>query len=200
MIRILLVEDQQLISGALAALLDLEEDLEVVGTAPNGRAALASMTEQHVDVVVTDIEMPEMNGLELAAAVRSRHPGTRVVVLTTFARVGYLQRAMESGADAYLLKDGPTKSLAAAIRDATRGIKTVDPQLAAKAVAHTDPLSHREKQVLRRCEDGVSTRAMANDLNLSEGTVRNYLSSAMGKLDASTRVEAAAKARANGWL
>lgn len=200
MIRILLVEDQELIAGALAALLDLEADLQVAGRAEDGRQALEWLATHEVDVLVTDVEMPHMNGLELAAAVRRRKPGMKVVVLTTFARVGYLQRAMESGADAFLLKDGPTRSLAAAIRGVMAGAKIVDPELAAKAFTESDPLSHREKQVLRASESGKTTRDMAVDLNLSQGTVRNYLSSAIGKLDAANRFEAAKLARSKGWL
>ena len=200
MIRILLVEDQELIAGALAALLDLEPDLEVVGRSEDGRVALEWLSGNTADVVVTDVEMPHMNGLELAAAVRRRSPSTKIVVLTTFARVGYLQRAMESGADAYLLKDGPTRSLAAAIRGVMTGAKIVDPELAAKAFTESDPLSHREKQVLRASESGQSTKAIAAQLNLSEGTIRNYVSSAIGKLEAPNRFEAAKRARAKGWL
>ena len=151
-------------------------------------------------MLVTDIEMPEMNGLELCAAVRTRFPRMKVIVLTTFARAGYLKRAMESGADGYLLKDGPAQSLGAAIRNVAAGGKIVDPQLAAEAWGEPDPLNHRERQVLRHSEAGISTKQMATELNLSEGTVRNYLSSAMGKLEAGNRVEAARKAREKGWI
>ncbi len=200
MTRILLVEDQELISSALAALLDLEDDFEVVGRAPDGREALRQLEGLEVDVVVTDVEMPHMSGLDLAGAMRTRFPAVKVVMLTTFARVGYLQRAMESGADAYLLKDGPTRSLSAAIRGVMAGAKIIDPELAARAFVESDPLSHREKQVLRFSEAGSSTREMAQRLNLSEGTVRNYLSSAMGKLEAGTRFEAAQIARKKGWI
>lgn len=200
MIDVLLVEDQGLVLGALAALLELEGDLRVAARAEDGRAALEQLERERVDVVVTDIEMPRMNGLELCAAVRSRHPGTRVVVLTTFARPGYLQRAMESGAHAYLLKDGPAQSLAAAIRSVVAGGKVIDPQLAAEAWSEPDPLSHRERQVLRHAEAGLSSKQIARELELSEGTVRNYLSSAIGKLEARNRTEAASKARAKGWI
>lgn len=198
--RVLVVEDQTLVLGALAALLELEGDICVVARAGDGRDALLRLAEHEVDVVVSDIEMPNLNGLELCAAVRSRHPTTRVVVLTTFARPGYLQRAMESGASAYLLKDGPAQSLAAAIRSVCAGGKVIDPQLAAEAWSEPDPLSHRERQVLRHAEAGRSSKDIADQLGLSEGTVRNYLSSAMGKLDARNRIEAATKARAKGWL
>jgi len=187
MIRVLLVEDQALVLGALTALLELEGDLCVVAQACDGLEGLEKLDQQPVDIVVTDIEMPRMNGLELCAAVRSVHPSARVVVLTTFARPGYLQRAMESGAHAYLLKDGPAQSLAAAIRSVHAGGKVVDPQLAAEAWSEPDPLSHRERQVLRHAEEGLSTRQSAQQLELSEGTVRNYLLSAIGKLDAGSR-------------
>lgn len=159
------------------------------------------MLEQHpVDIVVTDIEMPVMTGLELCAAIGRRHPEIRVVVLTTFARAGYLQRATEAGAHAYLLKDAPARSLADAIRSVRAGHRVIDPQLAAQARAEPDPLTHRERQVLRRAETGATTDQIAQALALSEGTVRNYLSSAIGKLGARNRAEAAGRARDKGWL
>ncbi|MCX4239275.1 response regulator transcription factor [Paraliomyxa miuraensis] len=200
MIRVMLTEDQELVLGALAALLELEGDLSVVARARDGRDALEQLGRCEVDVLVTDIEMPRMNGLELSAAVRARHPSVKVVVLTTFARPGYLKRAMESGAHAYLLKDGPAQSLAAAIRSVVAGGKVVDPQLAAEAWSESDPLSHREKQVLRHSEAGLTTKQISTELDLSEGTVRNYLSSAIGKLEAANRFEAASRARSKGWL
>lgn len=200
MIRVLLVEDQTLVLGALAALLEIESDLEVVAQASDGRAALKRVREGGVDVVVTDIEMPELGGLELCAAIKSHAPEIKVVVLTTFARSGYFRRAMEAGASAYLLKDGPVSSLAGAIRGANAGQRIVDPELAAEAWSEPDPLTLRERQVLRLAEKGTSTAQIADELQLSEGTVRNYLSSAMTKLDAKTRTEAAARARDKGWL
>lgn len=200
MIRVMLVEDQGMVLGALSALLELESGLTVVAQASDGRQALAKLPETSPQVVVTDIEMPGMGGLELCAAVRRQHADVKVVVLTTFARAGYLQRAMASGADAYLLKDGPASSLAAAIRSVMAGSKVVDPQLAAEAWSQPDPLTLREKQVLRASEEGLTTRQMAEQLGLSQGTVRNYLSSAMGKLEAGTRFEAATRARQKGWL
>ncbi|MCA9719606.1 MAG: response regulator transcription factor [Myxococcales bacterium] len=200
MITVLLVEDQELVRGALAALLELEGDLSVVACAGDGREALDQLARRRADVVVTDIEMPRVGGLELCAAVRARYPEVKLVVLTTFARAGYLQRAMESGAHAYLLKDGPAQSLAAAIRSVVAGGKIVDPALAAEAWSEPDPLNHRERQVLRHAESGLSTRQIADALALTPGTVRNYLSSAIGKLGAANRTEAARAARRKGWL
>ncbi len=200
MIRVMLVEDQALVLGALAALLEIEGDLSVVACVADGRAALDRLAEGGIDVVVTDIEMPRMNGLELCAAVKQRAPEVKVVVLTTFARSGYLRRALEAGAAGYLLKDGPASSLAAAIRGSSAGQRIVDPELAAEACAEPDPLTHRERQVLRLAEKGRATGEIADALDLSEGTVRNYLSSAITKLEARSRAEAAAKAREKGWL
>lgn len=200
MIRVLLIEDQEMIRGALSALLELESDITVVAQACDGQAAMQLLAQTPLDVVVTDVEMPRMNGLELCAAIRVRYPSIRVVVLTTFARAGYLARAMESGAYAYLLKDGPSQGLATAIRTVAAGNKVVDPQLAAEAWSERDPLNRRERQVLSHAEAGLSTRQIAQDLELSQGTVRNYLSSAISKLNSSNRFEAAKKARNKGWL
>lgn len=200
MISVLLVEDQEMVRGALSALLETESDLRVVGTAGDGRAALRWLAEHDADVLVTDIEMPTMNGLSLCAAARRARPGLHVVILTTFARAGYFRRAMEAGASAYLLKDAPATTLAAAIRSAKTGQKVIDPELAAEAWSDPDPLTHRERQVLRHAEAGAATDAIAGALGLSEGTVRNYLSSAIGKIGSRNRTEAAAKARSKGWL
>lgn len=199
-IRVMLVEDQEMVRGALSALLETECDLEVVETAADGHIALHKLTAVEVDVLVTDIEMPELGGLELCAAARRSHPGLRVVILTTFARAGYFRRAMEAGASGYLLKDAPASALAAAIRAAHAGRKVIDPDLAAEAWSDPDPLTSRERQVLRHAERGASTTAIATQMGLSEGTIRNYLSSAIGKVKARNRTEAAAIARAKGWL
>jgi two-component system response regulator DesR len=199
-IAVMLVEDQAMVRGALAALLEIEDDLDVVAQAADGREALQRLGQGGIDVVVTDIEMPAMNGLELSAAIRRAHPGVKVVVLTTFARAGYFRRAMEGGAAGYLLKDAPATALADAIRRIHAGQRVVDPELAAEAWAEPDPLTHRERQVLRLVEHGRPTAEIAQELSLSEGTVRNYLSSAITKLDASGRSDAAAKARSRGCL
>ncbi len=200
MTRVALVEGPGMVLGALAALLDSEPDIEVVFQASDPADAIAQLECQPIDVLVTDVEMPGMTGLELCHRVRTKWPRTRVVILTTFARSGYFKRAMESGASAYLLKDAPVESLAEAIRAARQGQRVVDPELAAEAWADPDSLTTREKEVLRLAERGASTQAISAALKLSEGTVRNYLSKAIAKLDADNRAEAAAKARAVGWL
>jgi len=200
-IEVLLVEDQGMVLGALAALLNTEPDITVAGTASNGRAALDLITKKPPQVLVTDIEMPQMTGLELAAAVKERFPKTRVVILTTFARPGYLRRALDAGAQGYLLKDRPAAELAEAIRRVHRGLRVVDPDLATEAwTADPDPLTDRERQILQRAGDGMSTADVARELGLSEGTVRNYLSESIAKLGVSNRIEAARLARSKGWL
>ena len=200
-IRVALAEDQTMVLGALAALLDLEPDISVVAQSANGRDALAAVTRLAPDVLVTDIEMPHMTGLELAATLRETHPSTRTIILTTFARPGYLRRAMDAGARGYLLKDRPAKELADAVRRVHRGLRVVDPELATEAWnAELDPLTDRERQILQRAGDGRSSTEIANELHLSEGTVRNYLSEAIAKLGASNRVDAARIARTKGWL
>lgn len=200
MIRVLLAEDQAMVLGALAALLEIESDLQVVGRAANGREALALARSAKPDVIVTDIEMPEMTGLELSNAVKTAGLSARVVILTTFARPGYLRRALEAGASAYLLKDTPSDQLADAIRRVHAGTRVIDPALAAEAWSEADPLTDRERQVLRLAADGLSSPDIAAALSLTEGTVRNYLSEAISKLGARNRVEAANLARAKGWL
>ncbi|HEX2641770.1 MAG TPA: response regulator transcription factor [Thermoanaerobaculia bacterium] len=201
MIRVLLAEDQTLVLGALAALLELEPDIEVAGRARDGREALRLAAELDPDVVLTDIEMPSMTGLELAAELRRQGRRARVVILTTFARSGYLRRALDAGAMGYLLKDSPAERLAESIRRVHAGLRSVDPELAAEAWAEPDPLTDRERQVLRLAgEEGFATARIASEIHLAEGTVRNYLSEAISKLGAANRVEAARIARQRGWL
>ncbi len=200
-IRVIVAEDQAMVLGALAALLETEPDITVCGRAANGREALTAIARQKPDVLVTDIEMPEMTGLTLAGEVRDRHPQTRVVILTTFARPGYLRRALDAGAKGYLLKDRPAAELAEAVRRVHRGLRVVDPDLAAEAWdSGADPLTERERQILWRAGEGKSSLDIAEELHLSEGTVRNYLSEAISKLGAANRVDAARIARAKGWL
>jgi two-component system response regulator DesR len=199
-IRVLLAEDQSMVLGALSALLSLEDDLSVVGTATDGEAALELVRTLLPDVLVTDIEMPRLSGLDLAARVREECPTVRVIIVTTFARSGYLRRAMDAGARGYLLKDAPATQLAEAIRRVQAGGRAIAPALAESAWDDPDPLTERERQVLREAESGTSTTAIAARLGLSEGTVRNYLSEAISKLGAANRAEAARRAREKGWL
>jgi two-component system response regulator DesR len=197
-IRVVLAEDQEMVLGALAALLEMEGDIAVVAQARNGRQAVEAVRKHQPDVLITDIEMPEMTGLDAAAAIKGG--STRVVMVTTFARPGYLRRAMDAGASAYLLKARPATELANAVRKVHQGQRVIDPELAAEAWAEADPLTDRERQVLRLAADGVKTEDVAKKLNLSAGTVRNYLSEAIDKLGAGNRIEAARIARAKGWL
>jgi two-component system response regulator DesR len=200
-IRVLLAEDQTMVRGALAALLEMEPDIHVVAQAGNGREAERLTRELKPDVAVTDIEMPEWTGLEFASALKENNSKTRVIILTTFARPGYLRRALESGARGYLLKDRPATELAQAIRRVHSGLRAIDPGLAAEAwSAEADPLNDRERQILQRAGDGRSSAEIATELRLSEGTVRNYLSEAIAKLGAANRVDAARIARQRGWL
>jgi two-component system, NarL family, response regulator DesR len=199
-IRVVIAEDQGMVLGALAALLEIEGDIAVVARSRNGKEALQAVLEHKPDVFITDIEMPEMTGLDVAAELKRRRTATRVMILTTFARAGYLRRALEAGASAYLLKDMRAEELAEAVRRVHRGLRVIDPELAAEAWVEADPLTDRERQVLRLAGDGLASSEIASQLNLSEGTVRNYLSEAISKLGAANRVEAARIARTKGWL
>jgi two-component system response regulator DesR len=199
-IRVLIAEDQTMILGALAALLDIEDDLQVVGQASSGTEALDLVLRERPDVLLTDIEMPGLTGLDLAAELKARGSKAKIIILTTFARPGYLRRALDVGASGYLLKDAPSAQLAEAIRRVAAGGRAVDPTLAAEAWSEPDPLTDRERQVLRLSDQGLSGDAIAGQLKLSEGTVRNYLSEAIGKLGARNRAEAARLARQKGWL
>ena len=199
-ISVLLAEDQRMVLGALGTLLGLEPDLDVVGSAADGDDALRLICSLRPDVLVTDIEMPGRTGLDLAAEIRRRGLPTRVVILTTFARSGYLRRALDAGAVGYLLKDAPSSTLAAAIRTVHAGGRAIDPELAADAWSEPDPLTDRERQVLRLAGDGLTNADIAGRLHLSEGTVRNYLSEATHKLGATNRISAARRAREQGWL
>jgi two-component system, NarL family, response regulator DesR len=200
MIKILVAEDQAMVLGALTALLEIESDLEVVAQARTGSDALDLALRHKPHVVVTDIEMPGMTGLDLAAELRSRGSAARIIILTTFARPGYLRRALEVGASGYLLKDAPSAQLADAIRRVAAGGRAIDPTLATEAWTEQDPLTERERQVLRLADEGLAGAEIAQRLKLSEGTVRNYLSESIGKLGARNRMEAARLARQKGWL
>ena len=200
MIRILLAEDQALLRGALAALLALESDIDVVGSAADGEAAWRELQRLKPDVLVTDIEMPGLTGLELAQRIARHELPIKVVIVTTFARAGFLRRALDAGVRGYLLKDAPAEQLAEAIRNVQRGCRAIDPQLAIDAWGEADPLSDRERQALRLAGEGLSAGEIAQQLNLSHGTVRNYLSEAIGKLGVGNRIEAYRLARQKGWL
>jgi two-component system response regulator DesR len=200
-IRVLLAEDQTLVRGALRALLDLEEDIEVVAEVGRGDQVLAAAREHRPDVALLDIEMPGRDGIEAARELAAALPQVRAVVLTTFGRPGFLRRAMEVGAAGFLVKDSPVAELARAIRAVVAGERVIDRDLAAAALAlGATPLSAREADVLRAAADGATVADIAGRLFLSEGTVRNYLSSAIGKTGARTRVEAARVAQEKGWL
>jgi two-component system, NarL family, response regulator DesR len=200
-IRVLIAEDQTMVRGALRALLDLEEDLEVVAEVGRGDVVVEAAREHCPDVALLDIEMPGLDGIEAARALASALPEVRAVVLTTFGRPGFLRRAMEVGAAGFLVKDAPVAELARAIRAVVAGERVIDRDLAAAALAiGATPLSAREADVLRAAADGATVADIAVRLFLSEGTVRNYLSSAIGKTGARTRVEAARVAAEKGWL
>jgi two-component system, NarL family, response regulator DesR len=200
MIRVVLAEDQAMVRGALSALLKLEADLDVVGCAADGEEAWALVQTEKPDMLVTDIEMPKLTGLELAQRIRDRGIECKVIILTTFARPGFLRRALDAGVGGYLLKDAPAEQLAEAIRKVHRGGRAIDPQLALEAWSGDDPLNDRERQVLRLAGEGLSAGDIAEQLHLSQGTVRNYLSEAIGKLGVGNRIEAYRLARQKGWL
>ncbi|MGB4858539.1 MAG: response regulator transcription factor [Dokdonella sp.] len=201
MIRVVLAEDQAMVRGALSALLNLESDIEVVGEAADGEIAWRELQRCKPDVLVTDIEMPGLTGLELAQRIQ-RHDeiACKVVIVTTFARAGFLRRALDAGVSGYLLKDAPADQLAEALRSVHRGGRAIDPQLALEAWSEADPLNDRERQVLRYAGEGMSAADIAGKLSLSHGTVRNYLSEAIGKLGVGNRIEAYRLARQKGWL
>ncbi|GAA2412152.1 response regulator [Nonomuraea africana] len=199
MIRVLIAEDQGMMRDALALLLGLEDDLEVVAQVADGSAIVSTVAEVRPDVALLDIELPGRSGLEAAADLRGT--GVVVLILTTFGRPGYLRRAMEAGAAGFLVKDAPVEELAAAIRRAVAGERIVDPALAAAALnAGPSPLTGRERDVLAAALDGATIADLAARLHLSESTVRNHLSSAIGKTHTRNRIEAARLARHNGWL
>jgi two-component system response regulator DesR len=199
-IRVVLAEDQRMVLGALAALLSLEDDIEVVAQASDGTAALAMVREYQPDVLITDVEMPQMSGLEVARRLQGQ-ARARVIVLTNFARAGYLRRALEAGVSGYVLKAQPANELADAVRRVHRGLRVIDPQLAAEAWSgDPDPLTARQREILKLATEGASTADIAAQLGIAAGTVRNYLSEAILKLGAANRIEAARIARGKGWL
>ncbi|MGW7077446.1 response regulator [Streptomyces sp. NPDC054866] len=200
-VRVLLAEDQSMVREALAALLGLEPDIEVVAQVARGDEVLAAAREHAVDVALLDIEMPGRTGIEAAAELHAELPELKIVVLTTFGRPGYLRSAMEAGADAFLVKDAPAAQLAEAVRKVLAGERVIDPTLAAAALAGgANPLTDREREVLRAAAEGATNAELATALHLSPGTVRNYLSTAIQKLAVRNRAEAVNVARDKGWL
>ncbi|MFG2358607.1 response regulator [Streptomyces sp. NPDC048521] len=200
-VRVLLAEDQGMMRGALALLLGMEEDIEVVAQLSSGDAIVDAVLTHRPDVALLDIELPGTSGLDAAAELREQAPDCRVLILTTFGRPGYLRRAMEAGAAGFLVKDGPVEELATAIRRVLTGETVVDPALAAAALsAGPNPLTARECEVLQASVDGATVADIAGRLHLSESTVRNYLSSAIGKTGTRNRAEAVREARQQGWL
>jgi two-component system response regulator DesR len=200
-IRVLLAEDQGMMRGALALLLRLEPDIDVVAEVGSGTDVLPTARETRPDVALLDIEMPGCSGLEAAAALRRELPGCKVLIVTAFGRPGYVRRAMEAGASGFLVKDGPVEDLASAIRKVLAGERVIDPSLAAAALsAGPNPLTERERDVLAAAADGSTIADIAGRLHLSESTVRNYLSAAIGKTNSRNRIEAVQAARSQGWL
>ena len=215
-IRVLVADDQAMIRGALAGLLDLERDIEVVAQAADGAQALDELARlasadapahapahasAPVDVAIIDVEMPRMDGITATQAIRERFPGVRVLIVTTFGRPGYLQRALDAGATGFMVKDAPVEALAHGVRTVAAGGRAIDQSLALEALSTgSSPLTDREADVLREVEGGGTIADIAHSLGLSQGTVRNHVSSAMLKMDARTRAEAASLARAAGWL
>ena len=200
-IRLLLADDQALVRGALTALLNLEPDLKVVSEVGTGDAVVAAVLEHRPDVALLDVEMPGMDGIEATAALKAALPATRILIVTTFGRPGFLRRALRAGADGFVVKDTPARQLADAVRRVHAGLRVVDPVLAADSlVAGDSPLTARETDVLRAAREGAAVASIASRLFLSEGTVRNHLSSAIGKTGTANRAEAVRVADQNGWL
>ncbi|MGW4355775.1 response regulator [Nocardia sp. NPDC004582] len=201
MIKLLLADDQALVRGALAALLSLEPDLDVVAEVGRGDEVLAAVERTAPDVALLDVEMPGLDGISAAAQLHAAHPGVRILMVTTFGRPGYLRRAIDAGASGFVVKDTPARELADAVRRVHLGLRVVDPALATETLtAGTSPLTAREREVLAAAADGATAGAIAKRLHLSEGTVRNHLSAAIGKTGTRTRAEAVRAAERLGWL
>lgn len=201
MIRILIADDQHLVRGALAALLNLEEDIQVVAQCADGDEVAAALVEHPADIALLDVQMPRQDGLRTAAELRASHPGVKVLILTTFDRPGYFRQAFEAGAHGFLVKDSPPAELVAAIRRVSCGDKVVDPQRAMLSVeASSNPLTGREREILALAASGAPVSQIASTVHLSVGTVRNHLSNAIGKTSTANRIEAARHAREMGWI
>ncbi|WP_151734696.1 response regulator transcription factor ['Paenibacillus yunnanensis' Narsing Rao et al. 2020] len=199
MIQIVIAEDQRMLLGALASLLDLEEDMKVVGKAAGGEEAVKLVRELKPDICIMDIEMPGMSGLEAAEALKGS--GCKIMILTTFARAGYFERAMKAGVDAYLLKDSPSEELAQSVRSVMAGRRLYAPELLEEAYSgEPNPLTQREKEVLGLIADGKNTKEIASQLFITTGTVRNYISVILDKLDVGNRIEAITRFKEKGWF
>ena len=210
MINIIVVEDQALVRGAICALLNLHADINVVAEAEDGKAALAiinsmanstsNLTNDKIDIVLSDIEMPNITGIELAEVINKKHQEIKTIIMTTFARSGYIKRAIQANVKGFILKEAPSEELAEAILKVHTGKTIIDPELAINALGESDPLTDKERKALRFAGEGLSTLDIAEKLFLSEGTIRNYLSEAISKLNATNRIDAARIARQKGWL
>jgi len=203
MIRLLIAEDQAMLLTTLASLLDLEDNISVLHRAEDGQDALDFLLDpeqQAIDIIVTDIEMPRLTGIELAQAVKEKNIPVKIIILTTFSRSGYLRRAMDAGVKGYLLKDSPSDELLEAIQKVAKGGRAIAPELMQESWIEQDPLTDKERKALRLAKEGDTTEQIARKLHLSEGTIRNYLSSASSKLNAKNRIDAARIAHQNGWL
>lgn len=198
MINIVIAEDQQMILGAFGSLLALEDDMEVVGKASNGEEALSLVAKHKPDICLMDIEMPGMTGLEAAEKLKGK--GCKIIILTTFARTGYFQRALQAGVSGYLLKDSPSEELAGSIRLVHAGRRIYAPELIDSAYAEANPLTDREREVLGLVADGMNTKEIAAELDIKTGTVRNYISAIFDKLDVKNRIEAIAQSKEKGWF
>jgi len=200
MIKVYLVEDQALVRGAVAALLGLDENIQVIGQAENGKVALAEIPKCKPDIVLTDIEMPELSGIELAEKLAIEKSESRIVIMTTFSKAGYIRRSLDAGVKGFILKEASSDSLILALKKVMSGHKVIDPELVLSALDDRDPLTEKERASLKLAAEGLKTQMIAAKLYLSEGTVRNYLSEAISKLNASNRIDAARIAKRKGWL
>ncbi|AIY67148.1 response regulator transcription factor [Pseudoalteromonas piratica] len=200
MINVLVVEDQQMVREAISTLIGLDPFINVVGQAEDGNSAISFLENHAIDIVLSDIEMPNMTGIELAEAMQKSNTNLKMMIMTTFSKAGYIKRALNAGVYAFILKEAPSEQLVNAIKSVNLGKKVIDPELALLALSDTDPLNDKERKALKLAGDGLKTHDIAAKLYLSEGTVRNYLSEAISKLNAVNRVDAARIAQQKGWL
>jgi len=200
MLRILIAEDQALVRGAISSLLSLEENIDVVAQAEDGEQAWLMLQELDVDIVLTDIEMPKLSGLELAEKINESSVAVDVVIMTTFSKSGYIKRSLDMGVKGFILKEAPTEYLVDALNKVSSGTRVIEPELALMALDDKDPLTDKERKAIRMAGEGMKTAEIATKLYLSEGTVRNYLSEAIAKLNATNRIDAARIAKQKGWI